>query len=117
MSEEKNTPVQEPELSELLQIRRDKLKELQQAGQDPFQITKYEVTARSAKIVAEFERMEGTTVSIAGRLMSKRGMGKAMFCDLQDNDGRIQIYVRIDELGEEAYTRFKKVDIGDIVGV
>ena len=117
MSEGKNTPTQEPELSELLQIRRDKLRELQQAGQDPFQITKYQVTARSARIVEEFEKREGTIVSIAGRLMSKRGMGKAIFCDLQDNDGRIQIYVRIDELGEEAFTRFKKVDIGDIVGV
>jgi lysyl-tRNA synthetase class 2 len=117
MSEEKNTPAQEVELSELLQIRRDKLKELQQAGQDPFQITRYQVTARSAQIVAEFEQREGTAVSIAGRLMSKRGMGKAIFCDLQDNDGKIQIYVRIDELGEEAFARFKKVDIGDIVGV
>ncbi len=115
---EKNIPQQEePALSELLQIRRDKLKELQAAGEDPFQITKYEVTAYSADIKAQFEALEGQETSIAGRLMSKRGMGKAMFCDLQDVKGRIQIYVRIDELGEEAFAKFKKVDIGDIVGV
>ena len=114
MAEEKN---QEQNLSQLLQIRRDKLKELQGGGRDPFQITKYEVTHDSAAIKADFDAMEGSQVSLAGRLMSKRGMGKAMFCDLQDGQGRIQLYVRIDELGEEAFARFKKVDIGDIVGV
>lgn len=118
MSEEKNVPQQEePSLSELLQIRRAKLKELQDAGEDPFQMTKYPVTAHSAQIKEQFETMEGTNTSIAGRLMSKRGMGKAIFCDLQDGQGRIQVYVRIDELGEEAFARFKKVDIGDIVGI
>ena len=118
MTENTNAPVQEEQsLSELLQIRRDKLKELQDAGMDPFQQTKYSVTAHSQEIKDNFETMEGQTVSVAGRLMSKRGMGKAVFCDLQDVQGRIQLYVRIDELGEEPFARFKKVDIGDIVGV
>ncbi|MEQ2444492.1 lysine--tRNA ligase [Pseudoflavonifractor intestinihominis] len=118
MTENTNAPRQEEQsLSELLQIRRDKLKDLQDAGMDPFQQTKYSVTAHSQEIKDNFETMEGQTVSVAGRLMSKRGMGKAMFCDLQDVQGRIQLYVRIDELGEEPFARFKKVDIGDIVGV
>ena len=118
MTENTNAPVQEEQsLSELLQIRRDKLKELQDAGMDPFQQTKYSVTAHSQEIKDNFETMEGQTVSVAGRLMSKRGMGRAVFCDLQDVQGRIQLYVRIDELGEEPFARFKKVDIGDIVGV
>lgn len=118
MSENTNAPRQEEQsLSELLQVRRDKLKDLQDAGMDPFQQTKYSVTAHSQEIKDNFETMEGRTVSVAGRLMSKRGMGKAMFCDLQDVQGRIQLYVRIDELGEESFARFKKVDIGDIVGV
>ena len=119
MAEQKNAPApqEEQSLSELLQIRRAKLKELQNAGQDPFQITKYNVTHRSADIKDGFEALEGKTVSVAGRIMSKRGMGKAVFCDLQDVKGRIQLYVRIDELGEEAFAKFKKTDIGDIVGV
>ena len=118
MTEDRNAPQQEEQsLSELLQIRRDKLKELQDAGQDPFRQTRYSVSAHSQEIKDNFETMEGKTVSVAGRLMSKRGMGKAMFCDLQDGQGRIQLYVRIDELGEDAFARFKKVDIGDIVGV
>ena len=117
MAEEKNVPQEEQSLSELLQIRRNKLKELQDAGEDPFQLTKYHVSHRSAAIVGGFEEMEGQTVSVAGRIMSKRGMGKAVFCDLQDNDGKIQLYVRIDELGEDAFAKFKKLDIGDIVGV
>ena len=119
MTEEKNTgaPEQEMDLSEQRLIRRAKLKELQDAGEDPFQITKYVVTARSADVKEKFEEMEGKQVSVAGRIMSKRGMGKAVFCDLQDGKGRIQLYVRIDELGEEAFAKFKKTDIGDIVGV
>ena len=119
MTEEKNTgaPEQEMDLSEQRLIRRAKLKELQDAGEDPFQITKYVVTARSADVKEKFEEMEGKQVSVAGRIMSKRGMGKAVFCDLQDGKGRIQLYVRIDELGEEAFAKFKKIDIGDIVGV
>ncbi len=117
MTQEKNTPQEEQSLTELLQIRRDKLSELQRAGQDPFQITKFTVTAHSQEIKDGFDALEGKTVAAAGRLMSKRGMGKAMFCDLQDGQGRIQLYVRIDELGEENFARFKKVDIGDIVGI
>ncbi|NLF35073.1 MAG: lysine--tRNA ligase [Clostridiales bacterium] len=119
MAEQHHDPVQdnEPSRSELLQIRRDKLADLRREGRDPFIITKYRVTARSADIRADFEALEGSRTSVAGRLMSKRGMGKAVFCDLQDDAGRIQIYVRIDELGEEPFERFKKLDIGDIVGV
>ena len=104
-------------LSELLQVRRDKLAELQAKGQNPFAITKYNVTHHSAEIKDNFEALEEQTVSIAGRLMSKRGMGKAIFADLQDGAGRIQIYVRIDDVGEEGLATFKKMDIGDIIGV
>lgn len=110
------------QLSELLQIRRDKLDALREAGKDPFEITKYDVTAYSGDIKASFvdppEGEESTvTVSMAGRIMSKRGMGKASFADLQDKQGRIQLYIRKDMVGEEAYTDFKKWDIGDIIGV
>ncbi len=110
------------QLSELLQIRRDKLEALREAGKDPFEITKYDVTAYSGDIRANFvdppEGEESTvTVSMAGRIMSKRGMGKASFADLQDKQGRIQLYVRKDMVGEEAYADFKKWDIGDIIGV
>ena len=108
---------EEQPLSELLQIRRDKLAALQKAGQDPFTITKYQVTHHSSEIRDGFDSLEGTSVSVAGRLMSKRGMGKAVFADLQDRNGRIQLYVRIDDVGEEALAAFKKYDIGDIVGV
>ena len=108
---------EEPSLSELLQIRRDKLSELQAAGKDPFQVTKYDVTHHRNEIKENFEAMEGQVVRLAGRLMSKRGMGKAIFADLQDGGGRIQLYVRIDDVGEEALNAFKKYDIGDIVGV
>lgn len=107
----------EENLSELLQIRRDKLAALQTAGEDPFAITNYKANAFSADIHAQFEEMEQQRVRVAGRLMSKRGMGKVSFCDLQDKKGRIQLYVRIDELGEAAFSAFKKYDIGDIVGV
>ena len=104
-------------LSQLLQIRRDKLKELQESGSDPFQITRYVTDNDSANIKANFGALEGQAVSIAGRLMSKRGMGKVSFCDLQDKSGRIQLYARRDEMDGEEYDRFKKLDIGDIVGV
>ena len=107
----------EQPLSELLQIRRDKLTALQEAGQDPFTITKYQVTHHSNEIKDDFDSLEGQSVSVAGRLMSKRGMGKAVFADLQDRNGRVQLYVRIDDVGEEALAAFKKYDIGDIVGV
>ena len=120
MSEEiRNNQAEQEErpLSELLQIRRDKLTALQEAGQDPFTVTKYQVTHHSDEIKDGFDLLEGQTVRVAGRLMSKRGMGKAVFGDLQDGGGRIQLYVRIDDVGEEALNRFKKYDIGDIVGI
>ena len=119
MAEKKNNaaPQGEENLSQLLQIRRDKLKQLQESGNDPFQITKYEVDNDSANIKENFDALEGQKVSLAGRLMSKRGMGKVSFCDLQDKSGRIQLYARKDEMDEEEYNRFKKYDIGDIVGV
>ena len=104
-------------LSQLLQIRRDKLKELQESGNDPFQITKYDVDNTAANIKENFDALEGQEVSVAGRLMSKRGMGKVSFCDMQDKSGRIQLYARKDEMDEAEYARFKKYDIGDIVGV
>ena len=104
-------------LSQLLQIRRDKLKELQDSGNDPFQITRFAADNDSANIKDHFDALEGQEVSVAGRLMSKRGMGKVSFCDLQDKSGRIQLYARKDEMDEAEYNRFKKYDIGDIVGV
>ena len=110
-------PEEGKSVSELLQIRRDKLTDLQGAGLDPFALTKYEVTHHSADILANFDALEEQTVSVAGRLVSKRGMGKVSFCDLQDKEGKIQLYVRKDLVGEESYAWFKKYDIGDIVGV
>jgi len=111
--------VPQPELSlnDQMQIRREKLAALQAEGRDPFVQTKFDFNADSAAIKADYEAFEGKAVKVAGRLMSKRGQGKVMFCDLQDRAGRIQIFVKIDELGEEEYNRFKKYDIGDIVGV
>ncbi len=120
MSEQinQNQPVQEEvSLSELLQVRRDKLAELQEAGNDPFAVTKYDVTHHSTEIKDNFETLEEQSVRVAGRLMSKRGMGKVVFADLQDGEGRIQLFVKIDEVGEETLAAFKKYDIGDIVGV
>ncbi|MCI9402172.1 MAG: lysine--tRNA ligase [Oscillospiraceae bacterium] len=117
MAEQQKNGAPQPELSELLKIRRDKLSELQAAGQDPFQETKFEWDATSQQIKDNFDAMEGKSVKVAGRLMSKRGMGKVSFCDLQDRDGRIQLYARQDEMDEEVYKKFKKFDIGDIVGV
>lgn len=105
------------DLNELLKVRRAKLSELQSNGKDPFKIVKYDVTHSTKYIVDNFESMEGSSVSIAGRLMSKRGMGKASFCDVRDRDDKIQIYVKSDEIGAEVYEDFKKFDIGDIVGV
>ena len=109
--------IQQQDLREILQIRRDKLKALQDAGMNPFEITRYDVTHHAQEVKDHFDALEGQTVSLGGRLMSKRGMGKVSFCDLQDKSGRIQIYARKDEMDEEAYNRFKKYDIGDIVGV
>ena len=113
----KNT--QQPELSmvDQVRIRREKLAQLQQEGQNPFAQTKFEFTSNSAEIKKNFEQMEGKEVSISGRLMTKRGMGKVMFCDLQDAAGRIQIYLKIDEMDEATFERCRKLDIGDIVGV
>ena len=108
---------QEQDLKQILKVRRDKLKALQDAGMDPFTITKYDVTHHAQEIKDNFDALEGQTVSVGGRLMSKRGMGKVSFCDLQDKSGRIQLYARRDEMDEDEYNRFKKYDIGDIVGV
>ena len=113
----KFVPQQELSLNDQMQIRREKLAALQAEGRDPFVQTKFELDADSAAIKADYASFEGKTVRVAGRLMSKRGQGKVMFCDLQDSTGRIQIFVKIDEMGEEEYNRFKKNDIGDIVGV
>ena len=116
MAEQMNHTEQQ-ELSEILQIRRDKLKALQEAKMDPFEITVFDVSHHAQEIKDDFDALEGKEITIAGRLMSKRGMGKVSFCDLQDRSGRIQLYARKDEMDEEVYERFKKYDIGDIVGV
>ena len=105
------------DVSQLQKVRRDKLAELQAAGNDPFVIVKYDQTHHSAQIRDNFEELEGKDVSIAGRMMFKRVMGKASFCNIQDRDGRIQVYVARDEIGEDPYKGFKKMDIGDIIGV
>ncbi|MCI8651235.1 MAG: lysine--tRNA ligase [Oscillospiraceae bacterium] len=117
MAEEQKNASQQPELSELLRLRREKLSVLQEAGEDPFQETRFDWDATSQQIKDNFDAMEGKSVKVAGRLMSKRGMGKVSFCDLQDRDGRIQLYARQDEMDETVYKKFKKFDIGDIVGV
>ena len=108
---------QTPDYGELIRVRREKLAALQSEGNDPFQITKYEATHHSTDIKKEFDLLEGKTVSVAGRMMSKRVMGKASFCNVQDLSGSIQAYVARDNLGEDAYKAFKKMDIGDIVGI
>ena len=118
MAQDKNQEVQnEVSVGDQIKVRREKLAALQAEGRDPFQLTKFVVTAGAQEIKEHFDEMEGKPVSIAGRLMSKRGMGKVSFCDLQDKTGRIQLYARKDEMDEEDYNRFKKYDIGDIVGV
>ena len=114
MAEQNNN---QQDLNQLLQVRYDKLHELQENGKDPFVITKYDVTNHSTDIIDKFETMEGNPVSIAGRMMFKRVMGKASFCNIQDLKGRIQVYVARDNIGEEIYKDFKKSDIGDIWGV
>ena len=110
---------QEPEvdLNQLLQIRRDKLSKLKAEGKDPFEITKFNRTHTSKEIIENYDELEGKDVSIAGRIMAKRIMGKASFCHIQDGEGRIQSYVSINELGEESYKQFKEDDIGDIIGI
>lgn len=117
MAEVQNEKVQEQDLNQLLQVRREKLAALQEAGRDPFRITKYEVTHHSTEIKEKYGELEGKTVRIAGRVMSKRVMGKASFCNVQDLPGNIQCYVARDSIGEESYTDFKKYDVGDIIGV
>jgi lysyl-tRNA synthetase class 2 len=114
---EQKKQVQEQDINQLLKVRREKLAELQAGGNDPFTITKYDVTAHSADVKENFDSLEGKTVSIAGRMMSKRVMGKASFCNVQDLKGNIQSYVARDSIGEESYKAFKKMDIGDIVGI
>ncbi len=109
--------IEQTDLNEILLVRREKLKELQNEGADPFKIVKYDVTHHTAEIKENFEEFEGKDVSLAGRLMSKRGMGKSSFCDLQDRDGRIQLYVRINDVGADEYENFKKLDLGDLVGI
>lgn len=108
---------QDNQLNQILQVRRDKLADLQAAGKDPFTITKYDVTHHSNDVTEHFDELEGKTVSLAGRMMFKRVMGKASFCNIQDQGGRMQVYVARDSIGEEAYADFKKYDIGDIIGV
>ena len=119
MSEQKNNQQAAPEqdLNQQRKVRREKLAALQAEGQDPFQQTRFDWDHTSQQIKDNFDAMEGQSVKVAGRLMSKRGMGKVSFCDLQDRDGRIQLYARQDEMDEEVYKKFKKYDIGDIVGV
>lgn len=124
MSQNQNTPAEEltdeqqqQKLSEILQIRRDKLAALQGEGKDPFATTTYSRTAYAEQIVGQFEQFEGKTVSVAGRIMSKRGMGKASFLDLSDSTGKVQSYVRQDAVGEQGYADFKKWDIGDMIGI
>ena len=117
MADTQNTNVQEQDIHQLLKVKREKLANLQQAGKDPFQITKYDVTHHSTDIKNNFEELEGKTVRIAGRAMSKRVMGKASFCNVQDLPGNIQVYVARDSIGEESYADFKKYDVGDIVGI
>ncbi len=118
MAEEtmQNTASQQ-DVSEQHRIRLEKLTAMQEAGHDPFQLTKYEVTHHSTAVKENFDALEGQTVSVAGRMMSKRVMGKASFCNVQDLKGNIQSYVARDSLGEEEYKAFKKLDIGDIIGI
>jgi lysyl-tRNA synthetase class 2 len=117
INQNENVIQTEEELTEILKVRRDKLQDLKSAGKDPFEITKFDVTHYTADIKANFEELEEKTVKIAGRIMSRRIMGKASFYNIQDSTGRIQLYIRRDDIGEENYAAFKKYDIGDIVGI
>ena len=117
MAQQNQAPVQEQDINQLLKVRREKLAALQEAGKDPFQITKYDVTNHSAELKEAFDQYEGKVVRIAGRMMSKRVMGKASFCNVQDLKGNMQSYVARDSVGEEDYADFKKYDIGDIIGI
>ena len=112
-----NQQSQEQDINQLLKVRREKLSDLKERGRDPFLITKYDVTHHSKEITDRFDTLEGQMVSIAGRMMAKRVMGKASFCHIQDLQGKIQSYVARDSVGEETYADFKKYDVGDIVGI
>ena len=116
-NQNQNQNVQEQDLNQLLKVRREKLQDLQAAGKNPFEVMKYDVTAHSTDVKDNFEEWEGKSVRVAGRIMSKRVMGKASFCNIQDLKGNIQSYVARDSIGEESYADFKKYDIGDIVGI
>ena len=117
VGETQNKPVQEQDINQLLKVRREKLAALQEAGKDPFQITKFDVTHHSQEIKDNYDTLEGSNVTIAGRMMFKRVMGKASFCNIQDLQGNIQSYVARDSIGEESYADFKKYDVGDILGI
>jgi len=117
VAEGHHTNEQEQDINQLLKVRREKLQALQEAGKDPFQITRYDVTHHSTDIKAGFEEMEGKKAAVAGRIMAKRVMGKASFCNVQDLKGNIQSYVARDSIGEESYSEFKKYDVGDLVGI
>ncbi|MBR5127421.1 MAG: lysine--tRNA ligase, partial [Roseburia sp.] len=117
MAEQNNNGGQQQDINQLIQVRYDKLHELQANGKDPFVITKYDVTHHSMDIKNDFDALEGQVATIAGRMMLKRVMGKASFCNIQDKEGNIQVYVARDEIGEESYKDFKKYDVGDILGV
>lgn len=117
MSEQQKNPAAEQDINQLLKVRREKLADLQARGKDPFQVMKYDVTHHSKEIIENFDTLKGKTVSVAGRIMAKRVMGKASFCHIQDLQGKIQAYVARDNVGEESYADFKKYDVGDIVGI
>lgn len=117
MAGQNNQQAPEQNISELLKVKRQKLADLQEAGKDPFVITKYDVTHHSTEVKENFEELEGQEVSLAGRMMFKRVMGKASFCNIQDSKGRMQAYVARDEIGEDSYKDFKKYDVGDILGI
>lgn len=117
MSEQNNNVEQELDLNKLMQVRKEKLEELQKQGKNPYEITKYDRTETAGQIKANYEDLENKDVSVAGRIMAKRIMGKASFCTIQDGDGKIQSYVSINDLGEESYKAFKTYDIGDIIGI
>ena len=117
MAQQQNQIQTQEDISQLLKVRREKLSQLQESGKDPFQITKYDVTAHSADVKEDYVQWEGKEVSVAGRMMSKRVMGKASFCNIQDLKGNIQSYVARDSIGEDSYKEFRKLDIGDIIGL
>ena len=117
MAQQNKKPQAEQDVNALLKVRHEKLANLQEAGKDPFRITKYDVTVHSQDIRDRYEELEGQEVSLAGRMMFKRVMGKASFCNIQDLKGKMQLYVARDEIGEDSYKDFKKMDVGDLIGI